>query len=163
MTERASRSFGYRPGARTASAAFVYTLVAAGAVTMIAPYLFLTINSLKSVEDFTKNPYSLWPNPLDFSAYVRAFTLGRVGIYLWNSLLYAVIGTAVQLFLDSLAAFGFARLKFPGQNFLFALLLSTMMLPAAVTLIPVYLLIVQLGIADTRMGVMLPGFAGAFG
>lgn len=151
------------PGTSRVAAAAMSMLIAAGAVSMIAPYCFLLLNSFKTVEDFSTHPYSLWPRPIDFSAYVRAFTLGRVGIYLLNSLTYAVIGTVVQLAVDSLAAFAFARLRFAGRDILFSLLLATMMLPGAVTLIPVYLLIVKLGVADTRFGVMLPGFAGAFG
>jgi len=138
-------------------------VIVAGAVTMIAPYVWLVVNSLKSVEDFTSHPYSMRPRPMTISAYVRAFTLGRVGIYLYNSLFYAAIVTGLQLFIDSLAAFAFARLRFRFRDALFAMVLATMMLPAAVTLIPVYLIVVKLGIADTRLGVMLPGFAGAFG
>ena len=138
-------------------------IIALGAVTMIAPYIWLLANSLKTVEDFNTHPYSLLPRPLDFGAYARAFTVGRVGVYLFNSFLYAVVATAVQLFLDSLAAFAFARMEFRGKNVLFGLLLATMMLPGAVTLIPTYLFVVKLGVADTRLGVLLPGFAGAFG
>jgi ABC-type glycerol-3-phosphate transport system permease component len=145
-------------------ARFLLTFViAAGAVTMIAPYAWLVVNSLKTVEDFSRHPYAIWPNPVDLGAYVRAFTLGRVGIYLGNSLFYAVVATAVQLLLDSLAAFAFARIEFRGRNVTFSLLLATMMLPGAVTLIPVYLIVVKLGLADSRLGLMLPGFAGAFG
>ena len=137
--------------------------IAAGAVVMVAPYVWLVVNSLKTVEDFALHPYSMRPDPISVSGYVRAFTLGRIGIYLGNSLLYALITTTVQLFLDSLAAFAFARMAFRGRDLLFGLLLATMMLPGAVTLIPVYLIVVKLGLADTRLGVMLPGFAGAFG
>jgi len=138
-------------------------VIAAGAVTMVAPYVWLVINSLKSIEDFSAHPYSIIPERIDFTAYARALTLGRVGIYLFNSCLYAVLGATIQLFFDSLAAFAFARLQFRGRNVLFGALLTTMMLPGAVTLIPTYLIVVKLGLADTRLGVMLPGFAGAFG
>ena len=138
-------------------------IIAAGAVTMVAPYVWLVINSLKTVPDFSRNPYSIWPSPVTVSAYIRAFTLGRIGIYLANSLFYAVIATVVQLFLNSLAAFAFARMEFRGKSLLFGGILATMMLPSAVTLIPVYLIVVKLGLADTRLGVMLPGFASAFG
>jgi ABC-type glycerol-3-phosphate transport system permease component len=148
---------------RGVTAALLSLVIAAGAVTMIAPYVWLVVNSLKTVEDFSRHPYSLWPSPLDLAAYARAFTLGRVGIYLGNSLFYAVVATAVQLLLDSIAAFAFARMEFRGRTPAFTLLLTTMMLPGAVTLIPTYLIVVHLGIADTRLGVLLPGFAGAFG
>ncbi len=145
------------------SRALLTAIIAAGAFTMIAPYAWLVMNSLKTVDDFSQHPYTLLPHPADTGAYVRAFTLGRVGIYLGNSLFYAVIATAVQLVLDSLAAYAFARMEFRGKNVAFGLLLATMMLPGAVTLIPVYLIVVKLGLADSRLGVMLPGFASAFG
>jgi len=138
-------------------------IIILGAVTMIAPYVWLVVNSMKTVEDFTSHPYSMWPRPINFGAYVRAFALGRIGIYLRNSLFYAMVITGLQLFLDSMAAYAFARMKFRGRDAVFGALLATMMLPRAVTLIPVYLIIVKLGLADTRLGVMLPGFAGAFG
>lgn len=138
-------------------------LIALGAVTMAAPYAWLLVNSLKTSSDFTSHPYSVIPDPVTASAYIRAFTLGRIGIYLCNSLFYACVITVAQLALDSMAAFAFARLEWRGRDLLFPALLTTMMLPGAVTLIPVYLIIVKLGIADTRLGVMLPGFAGAFG
>ena len=143
--------------------ALLSLVIAIGAAAMIAPYVWLVVNSLKTVEDFSRHPYTLWPDPIDLTAYARAFTLGRVGIYLGNSFLYALVTTAAQLFLDSLAAFAFARMRFRGQTVTFSLLLATMMLPGAVTLIPTYLIVVHLGVADTRLGVMLPGFAGAFG
>ena len=146
-----------------ASRVAMLALVALGAVTMIAPYAWMVANSLKTLGDFTRNPYSMLPHPVDFGAYVRALTFGRVGIYLWNSFFYATVATAVQLLLDSLAAYAFARMAFRGQNVLFSLLLATMMLPGAVTLIPVYLMVVKLGVADSRLGVLLPCFAGAFG
>ena len=147
----------------TISRTLVLVIVLLGAVTMIAPYVWMVTNSLKTLSDFTEHPYSWWPRRVDFSAYARAWTFGRIGIYLGNSFFYAVVGTAVQLLFDSLAAFAFARMAFRGKSLLFSLLLATMMLPGAVTLIPVYLMVVHLGVADTRLGVMLPGFAGAFG
>ncbi len=130
---------------------------------MAAPYLWLLVSSLKTVEDFTLRPYSVFPRPISFDAHWRALTLGRIAIYLQNSLFYALTTTAVQLVFDSLAAFAFARLVFRGRDLLFGLLLGTIIIPGAVTLVPVYLIVVKLGIADTRLGVMLPGFAGAFG
>lgn len=148
---------------RRLSRAVMYSVVIAGAITMVAPYAWLVMNSLKETKDFGQHPYSIWPEPFSLEAYRRALTFGRFDVYLTNSLIYAVIGTAVQLLLDSLAAFAFARMRFRGRDFLFGALMTTMMLPGAVTLIPVYLIVVKLGLADTRMGVMLPGFANAFG
>lgn len=148
---------------RSVAKTVLYGIVIAGAVTMVAPYAWLLMNSFKETKDFAQHPYSVWPDPFSTEAYRRAFTFGRFGVYLTNSFIFAAVGTTVQLFIDSLAAFAFARMKFRGRDFLFGALLATMMLPGAVTLIPVYLIVVKLGLADTRLGVMLPGFAGAFG
>ncbi|MFQ6048736.1 MAG: carbohydrate ABC transporter permease, partial [Phycisphaerae bacterium] len=95
--------------------------------------------------------------------YTDAFRFGRVHIYLLNSLLYALAATAAQLLLNSLAAYAFARMHFPGRDLLFGLLLSTMMLPPAVLLVPQFLVAQALGLVDTFWGVVVPGFAGAFG
>lgn len=95
--------------------------------------------------------------------YYEAFRFGRVHIYLFNSFLYAVVATVAQLFLNSLAAYAFARIKFRGRDFIFGLLLSTMMLPPAVLLVPQFLIAQALGLVDTFWGVVAPGFAGAFG
>jgi ABC-type glycerol-3-phosphate transport system permease component len=75
----------------------------------------------------------------------------------------ATVITAVQLFLNILAAYAFARMQFVGRRVLFTLLLSTMMIPPAVLLIPTFLIIRELGLVDTFGGVILPSFASAFG
>jgi multiple sugar transport system permease protein len=77
--------------------------------------------------------------------------------------MYAVAITGGQLFLNILAAYAFARMAFPGRDLLFALLLSTMMIPSAVQLIPNFLVVRALGLVDTVWGVLTPGFASAFG
>ena len=94
--------------------------------------------------------------------YTAAFRQGRVHVYLRNSFLYALVATAGQLLLNSLAAYAFARMEFRGRDFLFGLLLSTMMLPPAVLLVPQFLIAQALGLVDTFVGVVAPGFAGAF-
>jgi multiple sugar transport system permease protein len=101
--------------------------------------------------------WSLWKN------YSDALTFGRVGIYLRNSFFYALVGTIVQLVFDLLAAYAFARMTFKGRDLLFGLVLSTMMLPPAVLLVPQFLVAKDLGMVDTFIGVIAPGAAGAFG
>ena len=75
----------------------------------------------------------------------------------------AVAVLIVQLFIDSLAAYSFARVDFPGRETLFLAVLATLMLPGSVTLIPTFLIAHGLGLTNTFTGVVLPGFAGAFG
>ena len=141
----------------------VYVLLIALAISMIFPYLWMLANSFKSRTDFFTNPYSVIPMPPTLSTYYDALTIGRMGIYLGNSLLYAAAVLIVQLFIDSLAAYSFARVDFPGRETLFLAVLATLMLPGSVTLIPTFLIAHGLGLTNSFTGVVLPGFAGAFG
>ena len=80
-----------------------------------------------------------------------------------NSLVYAVIVVTIQTFVDTMAAYAFARIQFPGSNILFIGVLATMMLPYSVLLIPTYLIVHGLHLANTVAGVVIPGFASAYG
>ncbi len=141
----------------------VYALLIALAFSMIFPYLWMLANSFKSRTDFFTNPYSVIPMPPTLSTYYDALTIGRMGVYLGNSILYAAAVLVVQLFIDSLAAYSFARVDFPGRETLFLAVLATLMLPGSVTLIPTFLIAHGLGLTNSFTGVVLPGFAGAFG
>ncbi len=163
-------------------------IMTAGAVIMVYPYAFMLGSSFKTRKEFAEDKKSIIPprfqieqrlkhargepSALDWSGakdwplmknYADALTFGRVDVFLFNSLIYAVAITLVQLTVNMLAAYAFARMNFRGRGFLFAVVLTTMMLPSAVLLVPQFLVIRQLGLVDSFAGVVLPGFAGAFG
>ena len=158
-----------------------------GAVIMVYPYAFMLGSSFKTRKEFAEDRQSLlparyqpahilaamrgeesardWPGadwPL-YKNYVDAIRYGQVDRYLANSFIYAVLITGAQLFFNVLAAYAFARMAFRGRDLLFALLLSTMMVPPAVLLVPNFIVVRDLGLVDTLWGILLPGFAGAFG
>ncbi len=158
-----------------------------GAVIMVYPYAFMLGSSFKTRKEFAEDRQSLiparyqpghilaslggeesardWPGadwPL-YQNYVDAIRYGHVDRYLANSLIYAVLITCAQLFFNVLAAYAFARMAFRGRDLLFALLLSTMMVPPAVLLVPNFIVVRDLGLVDTLWGILLPGFAGVFG
>ncbi len=158
-----------------------------GVIVMAYPYAYMVGSSLKTRREFARDKQSLippryqmrerlrhargkpsaldWPGA-DWSMlrnYVDAIRYGKVTRFLANSFVYATVITSVQLFLNILAAYAFARMQFVGRQVLFTLLLSTMMIPPAVLLIPTFLIIRELGLVDTVWGVILPSFAGAFG
>lgn len=158
-----------------------------GAVIMTYPYLYMVGSSFKTRREFAEDRQSLIPprfqiehrlahargepSALDWPGsdwpvwknYVDAIQFGNVDRYLSNSAIFASLITVVQLFFNILAAYAFARMKFRGREFLFTLLLSTMMVPPAVLLIPNFLVVRELGLVDTLWGVVVPMFAGAFG
>ncbi len=158
-----------------------------GAVVMVYPYAFMLGSSFKTRKEFAEDRRTLlptryqpdqivasllgeqsardWPGaewPL-YQNYVDAVRYGQVDRYLANSFIYAVLITGAQLFFNILAAYAFARMQFRGREALFALLLSTMMVPPAVLLVPNFIVVRDLGLVDTLWGILLPGFAGAFG
>lgn len=141
----------------------IYLLLISLAISMLFPYVWMLANSFKSRSDFFTNPYTLVPMPPTISTYIDAFSIGRMNIYVVNSFLYAGTVLAMQLFINSLAAYAFARVDFPGRDYLFLAVLATLMLPGSVTLIPTFLIAHKLGITNSFWGVVLPGFVGAFG
>ncbi|OUC04890.1 hypothetical protein RY27_30640 [Litorilinea aerophila] len=149
--------------ARRSFLLLIYLLLVILAFSMIFPYLWMLANSFKSRTDFFTNPYSLIPMPPTLSTYQDALNIGRMNVYMVNSLLYAGTVLLVQLFINSLAAYAFARVDFPGREALFLAVLATLMLPGSVTLIPTFLIAHALGLTNTFWGVVIPGFASAFG
>ncbi|MCY3800382.1 MAG: carbohydrate ABC transporter permease [Chloroflexi bacterium] len=141
----------------------VYTILIVTALVFLYPYFWMVGNAFKTNEGFYTDPYRLIPEQFSLDAMRAALGIGRVHIYLKNSTIFAVVGVAGQLLVDALAAFAFARLSFRGRDVLFVLVLATLMLPYSVVLIPSYLIVYWFGLANTYVGVMLPGFAGAFG
>lgn len=141
----------------------VYAVLTVVTVLTILPYLWMVMNSFKEQSNFYQDPYSLIPRQWSVRTYYQVLTVGRMGTYLLNSLAYSGAVLAAQLLLNSLAAFAFARVEFKGRNILFILFLATMMLPSSVTLIPTYVLVYSLKLANSFAGVVLPSFAGAFG
>jgi multiple sugar transport system permease protein len=171
----------------TRSSRWALALMVVGAVIMVYPYAYTVGSSLKSRKEFAEDKSSIvparfqvgervkhwrgqasaldWPGA-DWSLvrnYADAVRFGQIDRYLANSFLYAVVVTSVQLLVNVLAAYAFARMSFRGREALFSLLLATMMIPPAVLLIPNFLVVRHLGLVDTVWGVVLPGFAGAFG
>lgn len=100
---------------------------------------------------------------LQWENYFQVFAKIPFARYYWNSLFVAAWVTFLQVFTSSLAAFSFARLKWPGRDKVFLIYLSTMMLPGLVMMIPNYQIMITLGLVDTLLGLILPGAFSAFG
>ncbi|MBX3000882.1 MAG: carbohydrate ABC transporter permease [Caldilineaceae bacterium] len=110
-------------------------------------------------------PLQLWPEAPTLTHYQAVLTRQDLQLPRWflNSVIVSVAATALGLFISSLTAYGFARLEFPGRNLIFMGILFTLMVPGQVTLIPVFLLIRNLGWLDTYHALIWPGAASVFG
>lgn len=148
-----------------AGKALVFLLLTIVAITMLLPYLFALSASLKLEREFLNDIYNPIPSQIVGDNYAEAFDdrIGRMGIYVRNSAMYAFLTLIFQLLFNSLAGFAFARLRFPGREVLFLAVLATMMLPFSVMVIPVYLIIHWMELKNTIPGVIVPSFASGFG
>jgi multiple sugar transport system permease protein len=134
-----------------------------GSLVMVAPFIWQILTSLKTIGESTQVPTTILPEKAVWSNYSRIFTDMPFGDMFLNTVLVAVGRTVAQLLFCSLAAYAFARLRFPGRNVIFAVFLSLLMVPHYLLIIPQYQIIQTLGWLNTVQGIMLPGMFSAFG
>ncbi len=130
---------------------------------MFVPFLWMITTSLKAPGTEFSYPPQILPDQFDLSNYRTLFFNLPFARYFLNTLFITVVTVAGQLLISSVAAYGFARLNFMGRDTIFVLYLTTMMIPFQVTLIPMYLIIAQLGWVNTYQGLIVPGISSAFG
>ena len=141
-----------------------YLLLAVLAALMIGPFLWMVLTSMMSQEEIFRYPPRLLPSTYSLKNYNAIMEVLPLGTMILNSLTIAVFATIGQLCSCALAAYAFARMKFRGRTALYLVLLATMMVPAQVTMIPVFLIMKSLGWIDTLYALIVPAFfGGAFG
>ncbi len=142
---------------------FVYLVLSLFGISMIFPFLWMLSTSLKEPSQIFTSTLQLWPTPIMWSNYIEAWHAIPFGKFYLNSIFVAVAVTFGQILTSSMAAYAFARLKFPGRDKLFFAYLATMMIPGMVTLIPVFILLKMFGWLDTYKALILPGIFSAYG
>ncbi len=120
----------------------------------LSPFYLLIVSSFKSMAATASNPFS-FPTSFAFSAYAKAWNQSHIGAYFKNSLIISVTSVILSVFLSSLAAYAFARLRFIGRQVLFFLFLAGVMLPLQATLVPLYRLLSRLGLISTYWGMIV--------
>jgi len=142
--------------------AYVILLVLALSATV--PFLWMISTSLKTNEAAFAVPPEWIPSAPQWDNYAAVFRNAPFGLFAVNSTKIATLTTLGTLISCSMGAFAFARLRFPGRGLLFAVLLSVLMIPSQVTLIPVYFVMAKLGWINTHFPLIVPAwFGGAFG
>jgi len=134
------------------------------ALAMLLPLLWLVSTSLKGpAENIFASPPALLPAQPSLEAYARLFADSPMGTYLLNSTLVSALAVVCNLVFCSLAAYPLARLRFAGRGLVLALVVATILIPFQVVMIPLYLLMVQLGLRNTLAALVIPQAATAFG
>jgi ABC-type glycerol-3-phosphate transport system permease component len=137
-----------------------FAVLSAGGILFLLPFLWMVSTSLKEPGQVLTFPPVWIPHPVKWENYAVALRQMDFGRQLRNTLIIVYANLVGGVFSASLAAFGFARLKFTGRDALFFVMLCTMMLPSVATLIPMYVLYKNLGWIDTFLPLTLPSFFG---
>ncbi|AIQ45929.1 sugar ABC transporter permease [Paenibacillus sp. FSL R7-0273] len=138
----------------------IFILLLIGAVFMIGPLLWMLSTSLKDKQDVFALPPVWIPNPFQFGKYKEIWEAGPLLSGIKNSVIIAVSVTLIGTFTSSLAAFAFAKLKFPAKNKIFLLMLSSLMIPYPAVMIPQFFMFSKLGWVDTLLPLIVPGLFG---
>ena len=141
---------------RLAATVLLYVAVTVGAIVMIMPFAWMLLASVKDLGQIYKVPPTWIPNPFVFQNYSNAWTAVPFDTGYMNSIIITVSVVLANLLTCSMAAYAFARIEFPFRKTLFILFLATLMVPEQVTIIPLYIIIKNLGLIDTLLSLIIP-------
>lgn len=141
----------------------LHSVLIVASLFFIAPYYWLLTSAVKSLPDIQKLPPEIIPLSPTLANFRELIYSTGYTQSLLNSLYVGIITTICALFICSLAGFAFAKLRFPGRDKLFVIMLSTMMIPSVVLLIPSFIIMTQVGLIDTFWSLILVSIAPPFG
>ncbi|MFN8495550.1 MAG: carbohydrate ABC transporter permease [Caldilineaceae bacterium] len=156
---RGQRSLGMA-ATRTLTRSVLYLLLTLGAIVATIPMAWTVSSSLKDTAHIFTLRVQWLPNPIIWHNYIDLFARLPFLQFITNTLLIVVSNVIASVLTGSLVAYAFARLRAPGRNFLFMLVISTMLLPGQVTLIPRYIIFNKLNMIDTYWPLVIPGWLG---
>jgi len=131
-----------------------------GAVVILSPVWWMVSTSLKSMQEIYRYPPTVIPEVFHWDNYIKAWLSAPFTRYLLNTVFLTVIGVATNITSNSFIAYGFSKIRFPGREVMFAVVLGTMMIPGFVTLVPQYVLFAKLRWIDTYLPLLVPGLFG---
>lgn len=130
------------------------------ALIMIAPFMWLVSSSLKSQVQIFQYPPQWIPDPVHPENYINALTYKPFGLYVVNTLKIVFLNVIAVVFSSSFCAYGFARIRFPGRDFWFGIVIATLFLPYAILIVPSFIIFSRLGWVDTILPLTVPLFFG---
>jgi multiple sugar transport system permease protein len=140
-----------------------YSFLIALAIVYIFPFVIAVATSFKTEPNATADPLSLWPSPVTSDAFHQLYKDQDFLLWVKNSAIVTLSVTFLRVFLDSLAGYALARLRFRGRGLVFAAVVAVMAVPGVVLLIPKFLMIRQLGMYDHYSGMIIPLLVDAAG
>ena len=148
---------------RHAAKLLLYLVLVVTAGITLAPLFWMVSASLMPTGQANAFPPPFLPRQITFEHYASLFTRLNLARYLFNSAFLSVAVTLVSLVLNSMAGYAFAKYRFRGRDSMFKLLITSMVIPSQVTMLPLFLMLNKMGFINTYVGVIIPGMAGIFG
>ena len=147
------------------SRVFLYAILLFGCLFTLVPFIYMLSTSFKSSTEIVKLPPTLFPEKFTLQSYKTIFNDPHVPLarFYLNSIIVSASVVLMVLFTSSLAGYVFAKYQFHGKDLIFTLLLASMMIPFQVMMIPLYLILVRMGLTDSLGGLIVPGAVSAFG
>jgi multiple sugar transport system permease protein len=141
----------------------VHAVLICASVIMVFPFIWMVLTAFKSLAEATAIPVQILPSRLRWENFAELFEDFDFGTMYVNTIVATILRVTAQVSFAAMAGYAFARLRFPGRDIIFAIMLSVMMIPPVLYLIPKFLLMTQLGWVNTLQGYVVPGFTSAFG
>ncbi|MBN2600439.1 MAG: carbohydrate ABC transporter permease [Candidatus Marinimicrobia bacterium] len=141
----------------------LYLLMFLTVIITLAPFIWMLLASIMPEGGANQFPPRFFPKTSTWEHYQRLFQQMNIVRYFFNSIIVAVSVTFISLLFNSMAGYAFAKYRFPGKNKLFKLLLSAMVIPAQVTMLPLFLMLNRMGLVNTYWGIIIPGMASIYG
>lgn len=142
---------------------FIYLVLIATSILMLVPFYWSVVTSFKLEQFVFANPPQWWPNPITLRNYLSVLINIPFPRYFFNSVFVALATTLGHVFFDTLAAYAFAKLTFPGRDRIFFIMLLALMVPFQVNLIPLYRIMSILNWTDTYAALIVPNLTSIFG
>jgi ABC-type glycerol-3-phosphate transport system permease component len=133
------------------------------ALAFLFPLYWMVVTAVSPLADLRSGDYGLIPHHIVLSNFTRTWSKYPFGTWLWNSTVIAVLSVTLTVTLNVICGYAFAKLRFPGRNVLFILILSTLMIPIQVLMVPQFEIVADFGWVNSNWGVIIPRAAEAFG
>jgi ABC-type glycerol-3-phosphate transport system permease component len=141
----------------------IYAILILAGLAFLLPFYWAVVSAFRPTAQFFQLPIPLFPNPPSLENFETLFARSDFGRGLFNSAFLAVVSVVLQVWFCALAGYTFAKLRFRGRDALFIGILTTMMIPLGVGLIPNFIIMARIGWVDTYQALIVPGIANAFG
>ncbi|WP_414696560.1 carbohydrate ABC transporter permease [Pengzhenrongella sp.] len=142
---------------------WLYAVLGVGLIAVVSPFIWMALSSLKPEAEIRQSPPTWWPHTFTLENFQQLFTQLDFPQYFTNSAIVAVAVTLGNLLFCSMLGYSFAKIDFWGRDWLFRIVLGTLMIPGVVLLVPLFVLVSSLGLVNTYAGLILPFLAGPFG